>query len=143
MRKNEEEQGAKLVRFMSSILLGGFLALAVCLLFLFVCSVGISSGWIGDRYMLQCVLAGCVLGCLVGGMFAVLRCRSRTLLVGLSVGVVLFLLLLTCGLLFYPGMSVENRGVGLLISCLFGGALAGLLGSRPKGRKTKHTHKAH
>ncbi|MGM9607868.1 MAG: TIGR04086 family membrane protein [Oscillospiraceae bacterium] len=137
MRKTEEEQSAKLIRFMSSILLGGVLALAVCLVFLFLCSIGISSGWVGDRFMVQYTLAGCVLGSLSGGMFAVLRCRSRTLVVGLGVGAVLFLLLLTVGLLFYPGMSVENRGVGLLCGCLFGGALAGLWGGKPKKKRRK------
>ena len=105
MRKNEEEQSAKLIRFMSSILLGGVLALAVCLVFLFLCSVGI--------------------------------CRSRTLVMGLCVGAVLFLLLLTAGLLFYPGMSIEEGGVGLLCACLIGGALAGLLGGKPKKKRRK------
>lgn len=137
MRKNEEEQSVKLIRFMSSIILGGVLALTVCLVFLFLCSVGISSGWVSDRWMVQCTLAGCALGGLIGGMFAVLRCRTRTLVVGLSAGAVLFLLLLTVGLLFYPGMSIENRGVGLLCASLFGGALAGLLGGKPKKKRRK------
>ena len=132
MRKNEEEQGAKLVRIMSSILLGGVLALAVCLVFLFLCSVGISNGWVSDHYMVQYTLVGCVLGCLIGGVFAVSRCRSKTLLIGLGVGFVVFLLLLTIGLLFYPGMSVEEGGLSLLLACLFGGALAGLLGGKPR-----------
>ena len=137
MRKNEEEQGAKLIRFMTSILLGGVLALAVCLIFLFLCSVGISKGWISDRFMVQCTLAGCVLGGLIGGVFAVRRCRARTLVVGLCTGAVLFLLLLTAGLLFYPGMSIENRGIGLLCACVIGGALAGLLGGKPKKKRRK------
>lgn len=137
MRKNEEEQGARLIRLMSSVLLGGVLALAVCLVFLFLCSIGISKGWISDRFMVQCTLAGCVLGGLIGGMFAVLRCRSRTLVVGLGAGAVLFLLLLTIGVLFFSGMSIENRGVGLLCGCLFGGALAGLLGGKPKKKRRK------
>lgn len=137
MRKNEEEQGAKLVRCMGGVLLGGALALAVCLLFLFLCSVGISSGWISDRLMVQCTLAGCALGGLAGGFCAARRCRSRTLLAGLGAGAVLFLLLLTIGLLFYPGMSVENRGAGLLCACLAGGALAGLLGGKPKKKRRK------
>ena len=137
MRKSEEEQGAKLIRFLWGILLGGVLALLVCLAVLLICSVGISGGWISDRHMVQCTLVGCVLGSFVGGMFAVLRCRARTLLVGLGVGCVFFLLLLTIGLLFYPGMSVEERGIGLLCACLFGGALAGFLGGKPKKKRRK------
>lgn len=137
MRKNEEEQGAKLVKFMGGILLGGVLALLVCLAVLLICSAGISGGWISDRYMMQCTLAGCVLGSLSGGMFAVLRCRARTLLVGLGVGCVFFLLLLTIGLLFYPDMSVERQGLSLLCASLVGGVLAGFLGRKPKKKRRK------
>ena len=137
MRKNEEEQGAKLVRFMSGILLGGVLALLVCLAFLLLCSAGISGGWLSDRHMVQYTIAGCVFGCFAGGLFAVLRCRVKTLLVGLGVGGVFFLLLLTVGLLFYPDMSVGERGPGLLCAALFGGALAGFLGGKPKKKRRK------
>lgn len=137
MRKNEEEQGAKLIRFTGGIILGGVLALLVCLAILLICSVGISGGWMSDRHMMQYTLAGCVLGSLAGGMFAVLRCRTRTLLVGLGVGCVFFLLLLTIGFLFYPGISVETHGLGLLCASLAGGALAGLLGGKQKKKRRK------
>ncbi len=137
MRKNEEEQGAKLVRFMSGILLGGVLALLVCLAILLICSAGISGGWLSDRHMVQYTFAACALGSLMGGAFAVARCRAKTLLVGLGEGGVLFLLLLTIGLLFYPGMSVEERGLGLLCACLAGGALAGLFGGKTKKKRRK------
>lgn len=137
MRKTDEEQGAKLVRFMSGILMGGVLALLVCLAILLICSFGISGGWLSDRHMTQYTFAGCVLGSLIGGLFAVLRCQAKTLLVGLGTGCVFFLLLLTISLLFYPGMSVEERGLGLLCACLFGGALAGLLGGKPKKKRRK------
>ena len=40
MRKTEEDQGTRLVRAMTNILLGGVVALAVCLMFLFLCSIG-------------------------------------------------------------------------------------------------------
>ena len=137
MQRREEDQGAKLVRFMSNILLGGIAALLVCLVVLFLCAVGISGGWLNDRHMVQYTIAGCVIGCLAGGLFAVLRCRARTLLVGLGVGGVFFLLLLTVGLLFYPDMSMGEQGVGLLCGALFGGALAGFLGGKPKKKRRK------
>ena len=137
MQRREEDQSAKLVRLMGNILLGGVLALLVCLVVLFFCAVGISSGWLNDRHMVQYTIAGCVLGCLIGGLFAVLRCRTRTLLVGLAVGGVFFLLLLTVGLLFYPDMSMGERGIGLLCGAMFGGALAGFLGGKPKKKRRK------
>ena len=51
MRKGEEDQGAKLIRYTLGVLLGGVAALAVCLLFLLLASVGISSGWLGENLM--------------------------------------------------------------------------------------------
>lgn len=136
MRKNEEEQGAKLVRYALDILIGGAVALAVCLVFLLLASAGISVGWLGEKLMYQLTIAGCVLGCFAGGMLAVRRCGARSLLVGLAVGAVHFLLLLTIGLLFYDAMTPEAGGVGLLCGSLCGGVGAGLLGgSRPQRRR--------
>lgn len=137
MRVNEEDQGVKLVRFMSAILLGALLAVGISLMVLFLCSVGISGGWLSESYMLQYTLAGCVVGSFAGGLFAVLRCRAKTLLVGLGVGCILFLLLLTIGSLLYTDTSLERRGVGLLCACLLGGALSGLLGGKQKKKKRK------
>ena len=63
MRKTEEDQGAKLVRAMTGVLLGGGLALVVCLVFLLICSVGISGGWVEEDLMYQLSVVGCVILC--------------------------------------------------------------------------------
>lgn len=135
MRKNEEEQGVKLVRYALDVLIGGAVALAVCLVFLLLASVGISAGWVGEKLMYQLTIAGCVLGCFAGGIMAVRRCGARSLLVGLAVGAVHFLLLLTIGLLFFDSMTPEAGGVGLLCGSLCGGVAAGLLGGRPQRKR--------
>ncbi len=135
MRKNEEEQGVKLVCYAVDVLIGGAAALGVCLVFLLLASVGISAGWLGEKLMYQLTIAGCVLGCFAGGMIAVRRCGARGLLVGLAVGAVHFLLLLTIGLLFFDAMTPEAGGVGLLCGSLCGGAAAGLLGARPQRKR--------
>jgi len=137
MRKNEEDQGTKLVRCALSILIGGVAAMLVCFLFLLLASIGISSGWLSEGLMYQLTIVGCVLGSFAGGIFAVRRCGTRTLLVGLAVGGVLFLLLLTIGLLLFDTMTPEAGGVGLLCGALCGGAAAGLMGSRPKRKRKK------
>lgn len=135
MRKTEEEQGAKLVRAMAGVLLGGVLALGVCLMFLFACSVGISGGWLKETMMYQLAVAGCVVGGFVGGAFSVHRLGHRSLAVGMATGGIFFLLLLTAGLLIFDNMSAENGGLGLLSGCLCGGAVAGLLGRRSPKKK--------
>ena len=137
MRKTEEDQGSKLVRAMTGVLLGGVLALGVCLAFLLICSVGISAGWLQENLMYQLAVVGCVIGGFSGGVFTVQRWRTRALIAGLASGGVFFLLLLTAGLLLFESMSVEAGGLGLLSGALCGGAAAGILGTRPKKKKRR------
>jgi len=137
MRKTEEDQGTRLVRAMTNILLGGVVALAVCLMFLFLCSIGISGGWLQEGLMYQMAVVSCVIGGFAGAMTAVRRCGSRALIVGLAVGAVSFLLLLTVGVLLFESMSLEAGGLGLLCGGLCGGAAAGLMGSKPKKKRRK------
>lgn len=137
MRKTEEDQGTRLVRAMTNILLGGVVALAVCLMFLFLCSIGISGGWLQEGLMYQMAVVSCVIGGFAGAMTAVRRCGSRALIVGLAVGAVFFLLLLTVGVLLFESMSLEAGGLGLLCGGLCGGAAAGLTGSKPKKKRRK------
>ena len=137
MRKTEEDQGTRLVRAMTNILLGGVVALAVCLMLLFLCSIGISGGWLQEGLMYQMAVVSCVIGGFAGAMTAVRRCGSRALIVGLAVGAVFFLLLLTVGVLLFEIMSLEAGGLGLLCGGLCGGAAAGLMGSKPKKKRRK------
>ena len=80
MHKTEEDQGAKLVRVITGVLLGGVLALGVCLVFLFLCAVGVSGGQLSEDLMDRMAIVGCVLGGFAGGLFAVRRCGSASLL---------------------------------------------------------------
>ena len=137
MHKTEEAQGAKLVRATTGVLLGGVLALGVCVGFLFLCAVGVSGGWLSEDLMDRLAIVGCVLGGFAGGALAVSRCTSGPLLAGLAAGGVLFLLLLTIGLLLFEGASVEHGGLGLLSGALCGGAAAGVLGARPRRKKRR------
>jgi putative membrane protein (TIGR04086 family) len=132
MRKNEEEQGAKLISVMTRVLLSGVVGLLFCLVFLMICSVGISTGILKESFMYQLTVIGCVVGGFSGGLLAVSRCRSRTLIVGLAVGVVFLLLLLTVGVLFFESLAPGEGGLGLLCGALCGGAASGILGGKPK-----------
>lgn len=137
MRKREEEQGTKVLKYMSCILLAGVLALLLCFVFLCLLSFLISSGRIGGGHMMQYTIAACAVASFLGGLFAVSRYRTKVLLVGVGTGIVLFLLLLTAGILFYDSVSLENHGVGLFCASLFGGALAGAFGAKPKKKRRK------
>ena len=49
----------------------------------------------------------------------------------------LFLLLLLAGTLLFEEASVSNGGGMMLLSCMCGGAMAGILGSRPKKKRKR------
>ncbi len=137
MRKTDEEQGAWALRCVTQVLLGAVAAVLVSLLFLLACAVLISSGHLSQDHTGVYSVCACVLGSLVGGTAAVSRCKGRPLVVGLLTGLVLFLILLTIGLLLYQSVAIEEGGVPLGCGCLCGGALAGLLGARPKKKRRK------
>lgn len=114
------------------LLKGGGVALLVTVAVLFICAFAVSSRWLSQRAMDSAVIAACVLGSLSGGMAAVRRGAGKSLFIGLGVGVILFLLLLTAGFFLFDTASFEHGGVGLLLACCCGGGLAGLLRGKPK-----------
>lgn len=137
MGKADEEQGVWALRCMTQVLIGAAIAGAVSLLFLFVCALFISGGYLSQEHTGVLSVCACVLGSLVGGVTAVSRCKGRSLIVGLLTGAVLFLILLTVGLLVYKSVAIEEGGLPLGCGCLCGGAMAGLLGARPKKKRRK------
>ena len=130
--KGQQDPGGAWINAMCELMKGGVLAGVVAIVTLLLCAVLVSAGLLRERWMEGAVLAVCVLGALAGGLYAVRAIGRRTLLVGLGVGAVLFLLLLTAGLLAYDTTSMEQGGVGILCACLCGGGLAGLLGGTAK-----------
>ena len=140
MKKKErrpEELSGQWLNVMCEVLKGGVLAGVTTILALLVCAVLVSIGFLPVSGMYGAVLAVCVLGALAGGVYAVRRVGSRSLMVGLGVGAVLFLLLLTSGLIAYQNASIANGGAGVLCACLCGGAIPGLLGRKPKKKRRR------
>ena len=135
--RHQEEGSGPWLNAACEILKGGALAGAVTILALLVCAVLVSMGLVPVHSMDGAVLAVCVLGTLIGGTYAVSRVGGRTLLIGPCVGAVLFLLLLTAGFLACENVSVANGGVGILCACLCGGAIPGILGSKPKKKRRR------
>ena len=135
--RRPEEPGSQWLNTVCEVLKGGVLAGVVTILALLVCAVLVSAGAMPVEAMYGSVLAVCVLGALAGGAYAVCRSGSGRLLAGVGVGAVLFLLLLTAGLIAYRGASVANGGAGILCACLCGGAIAGILVRRPKKKRRR------
>ena len=140
MKKKErrpKEMGGQWLNAMCEVLKGGVLAGVVTILVLLICAVLVSVGLVPVEAMYGTVLAACALGAFAGGIYAVRHVEGRSLLAGLGVGVVLFLLLLTAGFIVYQGASVANGGAGILCACLCGGAIPGLLGRKPKKKRRR------
>ncbi len=135
--RKQEEAASPWINVMCEMLKGGVLAGVVAMAALLLCAALVSAGLLRESWMDGAVLAVCVTGAAVGGLYAVLKIRSRPLLAGPGVGIVLFLLLLTAGLLAYGTASLEQGGVGVLCACLCGGAIAGILGRKPKKKRRR------
>lgn len=136
-RPEELGSGSEWLNATCEVLKGGVLAGVTTILALLVCAVLVSVGAVPVGAMYGAVLAVCAAGALVGGTYAVRRVGRRSLLAGLGVGAVLFLLLLTAGLIAYQGASIANGGAGILCACLCGGAIPGLLARKPKKKRRR------
>lgn len=136
MTKTEHEARG-IVELIGNILLGGILALGICCVLLFLAAAAISAGWLGEGLIRQITAAGCAVGTACGALCAILRCKGKTLIVGLAVAVVFFLLLLTVGAVVYGELSLEQGSILRLCASLCGGGAAGLLCGRPKKKKRR------
>lgn len=134
MTKSEEARDV--LRLLGNILLGGALALAVCCGLLFLAAAAISVGWLKEDASFQITVAACTIGTACGALLAILRCRKRTVLVGLAVAAAFFLLLLSVAMLVYKDIALEQGGAALLCGSLCGGAAVGLL-TTPKKRSRR------
>lgn len=135
--KKPEDPAAVWLGTMCRLLKGGGVAVVTAALGLVVCALLVSGGVVGEKLMGRGILAICVVSSLVGGLVAVRRLERGTLLAGLGVGGILFLLLLTAGFLLYEDASLSNGGVPILIACCCGGAIAGVLGGRPRKKRKR------
>lgn len=135
--RRPEEMGSQWLNAMCDVLIGGALAGMTAILALLICAVLVSAGALAVSGIYGAVLAVCALGAAAGGTFAVHKVGGYPLLTGLGVGTVLFLLLLTAGLIVYEGASIAHGGAGILCACLCGGAIPGFLIRKPKKKRRR------
>ena len=101
-----EEAESPWLGTMCGMLKGGALAFLTAVAILFLCALAVSNRWLGQGMMDSAVMAACALGALAGGLLAVRQGRGRSLLMGFGAGLILFLLLLTAGFLFYESADL-------------------------------------
>ena len=107
-----EDSGGQWLTAMCELLKGGLAAALAALVALAACALLVSWGVTPERTMDRAALAAGVLGGLTGGLLAVRRIGRSTLLVGAGVGAILFLVLLSAGLLlFADGLGKIPQGM--------------------------------
>ena len=116
---------------------GSGVALGVTALLLFCCAAAVSLGWITQVAAERCCILSCVLGTLAGGAVSVVGGRTWALPVGAATGMVEFLVLILLGLLFFEGAPAGSEIPEILLSCLCGGGMAGILGRKTKGKRRR------
>ena len=126
LRKDEGKRGSP-AQMVLGVALGTAIGVAVELLVLLLGAVAISGGVMREDSQLQLVALGCVMGGLVGGLVCACRWPARKLLGGLAVGAACDVLLWVVSLAQGGGRVSDVRGAVVLVCCLCGGALAGLL----------------
>ena len=136
-RKREEDQCALGFMVMLDVLRSGTIAAAMALAVLAVAAGLISAGVLSDVLSDRIVIAACLTGTFLGGLMAVLRRPNMAIVIGLGVGVVMFFLLSTAGVLLYDSVPGSQGSGAILCACLCGGGLSGILAGKPKKKRRK------
>lgn len=141
MRKNAREtkrEQAAWVGPMLELVKGGAIAVGSCVVILLITAALMYAGLLGRGTEENCVVAACLLGALIGGIYAVSRCGRAALPVGVGTGAVEWMILLSVGALFFGGVSGAGGLWSTAGGCLCGGLLAGVLSAvRGKGNGRK------
>ena len=112
------------------------LAFLVSVFGVLVVSVFVSKSILPEGGMVGCTALACVMGTLIGGLYGVRKIGKKTLVVGMGIGALLFLVLGVIGTLWSGGEAEWGSNAALIIgSCLCGGGMSGVLGGVPGKRR--------
>jgi len=136
-RDKRQEMPSSWIDNVCELLKGSVIAGLTVLVLLIICAVLTSFGVIRQNWMSGSVLAVCIFSAMVGGSYAANRIRAYTLMVGLGVACILFLLLLAAGTIAYGTVTIEKNGIAILASCLCGGGISGILTCRPRKKRKR------
>ena len=115
--------------------IGSLFGLAAAILLLLVFSLIMASGKIGADLMNIITVGAVFCGSFIGSIVAVKRHGHQALIVGLLEGGILFFITLLCGAFTDAESLIGEITLPLMLGALLGGALGGIICSRPKKRK--------
>lgn len=137
MRKGEEDQSALVLRSIAMVLLGGAVGVLVALLITFVAAVFISKGILTEENHVAITAIACLMGGFVGGAIVARNAKGKRMVTALVTAGVMFLMLLTIGVLLYQNLGELSGWLPAAAGCLCGGVLAGLFRGKPKKKRRK------
>lgn len=137
MKQNRHNKKEEFPEMTMALLQGVAIAFVSLLLLLFASAVGISKGVFDQNNMKGIVLACTLVSSLLGGVYTLSSVKKQFMLLGMAVGLLLFLLLLLIGLCFYQKVSFLQGGVEILFAALCGGAISKFFSKSKKTSKLK------
>ena len=136
-RKRLEEKKLPQEEIFISLLKGGGVSSLVLLGLMMAGAWAVALGSMSQEMMRQWGMLSCVVAGLAGGMAAVWKKRSWTVVLGLETGGILFLLLLLFGIMLYGQPPTVKELISVLLCCLCGGGMAGMFGRTGKKKRKR------
>lgn len=137
MQKQGAEPGTLALKNVVAVLLGACVGVAGALGVCFAFAGVMQARWLPMENSGAAVAAAGLVGGFLGGFFALRKGKGTPLVLSLSAAGVMFLAFLALGALFYQEISSPENWIPTLLSCLCGGALAGLCGKKHRKKRRK------
>ena len=134
MRKNDEKKSSG-NKLLFSVLFGSAAGFILVLVIFAIFSSVIASGKVSESIMPYLTALAAVLGALVGAVIAAGLQKGRLMIVGLSVGALMFIVTFICALFSGGGQVTGSMTVVLLICFAAGGVAGSFLSLKRKSRK--------
>ena len=135
-RTKDGEKSAPSVSLANNAAIGALLALILCLILLFVASWLLVSGRLPQDFMGTVTIAVFFLSSMFGATYAIRRHKSRSLIVGLVQGGILYALTFVIGAFAERSSLVGDLSLALLLAALAGGVAASFVPTKRRKRRT-------
>ena len=136
MHKGREKKAAAApLELAANAVIGSFIALGLTLVLLLIVSGLVVSGRLPEGLMRGSVVVLLFLTSMIGAFIAILRNRTRALIVGLCEGMILYAITLVFGAFSAGATFFGELSLFLLIATISGGLFAGIICNRPKKRR--------
>ena len=135
-RTKDGEKSPPSVSLANNAAIGALLALILCVSLLFVASWLLISGRLAQDFMPTVTIAVFFLSSMFGAIYAIARHKSRSLIVGVVQGGILYALTFVIGAFAERPSLIGELSLALLLAALAGGVAASFVPTRRRKRRT-------